>query len=226
MDIVITCRQRVRSQSVGMDRGAGLDMSQKKGSQACRPQLGNNLNPAASESFGLELFHCHRDEGFASSPSAALPWPNAANHRFIHFHIAGKPSMLGMANGRAKSVKYRPSSLVGAKTKKAMESLGGHPVLRCRHVPSGREPYRKWRFCVMKEGACRCRNSAPTRFAPPPTIFQSPPRAAKTFRARKTGRPAQPIQVIEARSIIRKPAEKISVILGVVLARLRPGLHR
>ena len=224
MNIVITCRQRVGSQSVGKNHGAKFDMRQKKESQGVGLSVGNDLNAAATESFWMVLFHGHRDENFASGPSPSLAWVNTANHRFIYFHIAGKPRVFGMPNGTTKSVQYCPSSFVGAKPHKTVERFGRNPVLRCHHVPSRSEPYGKWRFCVMKDRARRCRNSTSARFTPPSTIFQSPPRAAKTFRAGKTGRPAQPIQVIETCSIIRKPAEEIGVILGVVLTRLRPDL--
>jgi hypothetical protein len=183
-------------------------MIQKEGSQSPSFGVGNNLNPAPSESFGLHLFNCHRDESFASSTAAALPRPNAANHRLIHFDIAGQPIMLGVANGRAEAVKHRPSSLVGAETKKAMESLGGHPVLRCRHVPSGREPYRKGRFCVMKEGASCGRHPAPTCLAPPSAITHTPPRVARAFGTSKTVWPTEPIQIVEARRIIRNQPRK------------------
>lgn len=223
MNIIIPCRQWVGRQSVGKHSGARFNMSQEKGSQGVGLSVGNNLNSAASESFWVDLFHGHRNEDLASSPSSALPWVNAANHRFIHFHIAGKPRVFGVPNGTTKSV--HPGGLVGAKSHKTVERFGRNPALRCRHVPRRSEPYGEWCFRVMEDRARRCRNPATARFTPPPTIIHAPPRIARTFRTRKTGRPAQPIQVIEACSIIRKPAEEIGVVLGVVLARLRPGLH-
>jgi len=225
MNIVIPCRQWVGSQSVGKNHGARFDMSQKKGSQGVGLSVENDLNSAAAESFWMGLFHGHRNEDFASGPSPALSWVNTANHRFIYFHIAGKPRVFRMPNGTTKSVQHRPSGFVRAKPHKTVERFGRNPVLRCHHVPSRSEPYGKWRFGVMEDRARRCRNPASARFTPPPTIFQSPPCATKTFRTGKTGRPAQPIQVIETSSIIRKPAEEIGVILGVVFARLRSGLQ-
>lgn len=225
MNIVIPCRQWVGSQSVGKYRRARFNMSQEKGSQGVGFSVGNDLNAAATESFWVGLFHGHSNEDFAHSPAPALPWANAANHRFIHFHIAGKPRVFGVPNGTTKSVQHRPSSLVGAKPHKAVERFGRNPVLRCRHVPGRSEPYGEWRFRVMKDRARRCRNPATARFTPPSSIFHAPPRAARTFRTGKTGRPAQPVQIIEAGSIIRKPAEEIGIVLGVVLTRLRSGLR-
>ncbi len=61
------------------------------------------------------------------------------------------------------------------------KGLGGHTVLRRRHVPSGRKPYRKGCFRVMKEGACRGRHPASTCLAPPSFIAHTPPRVARAF---------------------------------------------
>lgn len=215
----------VGCQSVGMDRGTGLNMSQEKGSQSARFGVGDNLNPAPAESFGLHLFNRHRDESLASSPATTLPGPHAANHGLIHFDIAGQPIMLGVTNGGAEAVKHRPGSLVGAKSKKAMEGLGGHTVLRRRHVPSGREPYRKGCFRVMKDGACRGRHPASTCLAPPSFIAHTPPRVARAFGTRKAVRPTEPIKIVEASGIIREPAEKVCVVLGVILASHWPALQ-
>ena len=216
---------RIGCQSVSMDRGAGLNMSQEKGSQSARFGVGDDLNPAPTESFGLHLFNRHCDESLASSPASALPRPNAANHGLIHFDIAGQPIMLGVTNGGAEAVKHRPGSLVGAESKKAVEGLGGHPVLRRRHVPGGREPYRKGCFRVMKEGACCGRHPAPTYLAPPSVIAHTPPRIARAFWTRKAVRPTEPIKIVEASGIIREPAEKVCVVLGVILAGHWPMLQ-
>lgn len=122
MNVIIPCRQRVVRQSVGKYRGARFNMSQKKGSQGLGLSVGDDLNPAAAESFWVNLFHGHRNEYLASSPSSALPRVNAANHRFIHFHIAGKPRVFGVPNGAEKSVQHRPSGLVGAKPHSSVPS--------------------------------------------------------------------------------------------------------
>ena len=100
-------------------------MSQEKGSQSASFGVGNNLNPTPTEAFGLLLFNSHRDESLASSPATTLSRPNAANHGLIHLDIARQPIMLGVTNGAAEAVKHCSGSLVGAKSKKAMDGLGG-----------------------------------------------------------------------------------------------------
>ena len=124
-------------------------------------------------------------------------------------------------NGTTKSVQHRPSGLAGAKSQKAMERFGRYPVFRCCHVPSCSKRYGEGRFRTMKDCASRCRNPATASFAPPPTIVHAPSGSARTVRTGKPVRPTHPVQGLEASGIVRKPAEKISVVLGVVLSRLR-----
>ncbi len=225
MNIVISRRQRVGSQSIGKYRGARFNMGQEKGSQGVGLSIGNDLNAAATEPFWMKLFHGHRNEHLASRPSSALSWARATNHRFIHFHVTAKPCVFRMSDGATKSVQHRPSGLVGPKPHKAVERFSRNPVLRCRHVPSRSEPYGEWCFRVMENRARRCRNSSTACFTPPPAIFHAPPRVARTFWTGKTGRPAQPVQVIEASSIVRKPSEEFGVVPGVIHTRLRSGLQ-
>lgn len=178
MSIVIPRRQRVGSQSVGENLGAGFYMGQEEGSQRIGLSVGNDLNAAAAESFWLDLLHGHSNENLAGSPSPALSRASAANHRFVHLHITGKSRAFSVPNGTTKSVQHRPSGLVGPEPHKAVERFGRHSVFRCRHMPSGGEPYGEGRFRAMEDCARRCRNPATAHFAPPPTIIHTPSRVA------------------------------------------------
>lgn len=223
MSVVIPRRQRVGSQSVGENLGAGFYMGHEEGSQRISLSVGNDLNAAAAESFWLDLLHGHSNENLAGSPSPALSRASAPNHRFVHLHITGKSRAFSVPNGTTKSMQHRPSGLVGPKPHNAVERLGRHSILRCCHMPGSGKPYGKRRFRAMEDCARRCRNPAAARFAPPPTIIHTPSCVARTFRTGKSVRPTQPVQIIQASRIIRKPAEKIGVVLWVVLPRLRPG---
>jgi hypothetical protein len=223
MNIVIPRCQWVGGQSVGENLGAGLYMSKEKGSQRIGLRVGDDLNATATESFWLDLLHGHSDENLAGSASPAFSGASTANHRFIHLHIAGKSRAFSVPNGTTKSVQHRPSGFVGPKPHKAVERFGRNPVFRCCDVPSSGEPYGEGRFRAMEDCARRRRNPATARFTPPPSITHAPSRAVRTVRTGKSVRPTQPVQIIEASRIIRVPAKKISVVLWVVLSRLRPG---
>lgn len=72
-------------QSVSMDRGAGLNMSQEKGSQSASFGVGDDLDPAPAESCGLRLFNRHRDESLARSRAFQgerhQSWSHPLRHR-------------------------------------------------------------------------------------------------------------------------------------------------
>ncbi len=222
MNVVIPRRQRVGGQSVGENLGTWFYMSQEEGAQRVSLSVGDDLDAAAAETFWLELLYGHSNEHLSGSPSPALSGASTTKHRFIHLHITGKSRAFGMPNGTTKSVKHCPSGLVGAKPHKAVERFGRHSVFRCRHVPSRSKPYGEGCFRPMEDCPGRCRNPAPALFAPPPTIIHAPSCSARTVWAGNAVRPTKPVQVIEASGIIRKPAEEISIVLGVVLSRLRP----
>ena len=225
MHIVVSCRQRIGSQSVGEHLGAGFHIAQEEGAQCVSLSIGDDLNAATTEPFGLNLLDGHSNQHLARSASPSLSSASTTQHRFIDFHIARKSRALGVPNGTAKSVQHRPSRFVGAKPHETVERLGRNPVLRRRHMPGRRKPYSEGRFRAMKDCAGRCRNPPTTIFAPPSAIIHAPSCIASTVRTGKSVRPTQPVQVIKTSGIIRKPAEKISIVLGIVLPRLSLGLR-
>jgi hypothetical protein len=212
MHIVVSCRQRIGSQSVGEHLGAGFHIAQEEGAQCVSFSIGDDLNAATTEPFGLNLLDGHSNQHLARSASPSLSSASTTQHRFIDFHIARKSRALGVPNGATKSVQHRPSRFVGAKPHETVERLGRNPVLRRRHMPGRRKPYSEGRFRAMKDCAGRCRNPPTTIFAPPSAIIHAPSCIASTVRTGKSVRPTQPVQVIKTSGIIRKPAEKISIV--------------
>jgi len=224
VSIVVSCSRRVGRQAVCQNRGAGLNIGEKKGSQSGRLSICNDLNAASAEALGLRLLYCNRHQNLACGAASAFPRPSATNHRFVYFNDPRKFGMLREANGASKAMQHCPRGLVGAKTQKPMERFSRNAILWSRHVPGSSKPNGEGRLRAMKDGARRCRNPATARLAPPSTIFHAPPLCASTFRTRKAIRPPQPVHVIKARCIIWKPREEISIVLGVILADLRLGL--
>jgi hypothetical protein len=220
MDIVSPGSAGIRGQSICVNSGAWFNMRQEKGSQRFGLRVGYDLKAATAKSFGVNPFHGHRNENLAIRSSAPFPVLNTANYSLIHLDIAGQSIMPCVPNSAPKTMEHCPCSLVGAKTEKAVERLGRHPVLWRGHMPSSSKPYGEGRFRVMENCASRGRHPATASFAPPAAIFHAPPRNTRTCRARKTGRPTHPVKVIKAGSIIKEPAEKVSVASWVINASL------
>lgn len=214
--IVSPGRAGIRGQSICVNSGAWFNMCQEKGSQGFGRSNGYDLKATTAKPFGVDPFHGHRNENLAFCPSAPFSMLNASHYSFIHLDIAGQAIMPCVPNSAPKTMEHCPCGLVGAKSKKTVERLGRHPVLWRGHVPSRSKPYGEGRFRMMENCASRGRHPATARFAPPAAIFHAPPRNARTCWARKPGRPTHPVKVIKAGSIIRKPAEKVSIVSWVI----------
>jgi len=172
--VVRTSCSRVRCQSVRENCGAGLNMFQKKGSQSIGLGVGDDLEATTAESLGELLLHGHCNEDLASGPSPPLPRPDASNHGFVHFNVAGKSVVCSVSNGTTEAMKHRPGRLVGTKTQKAMKRFGRHSILRCGHMPSSSEPYSEGRLCVVEDSARCSGNPALACFTPPASITHAP----------------------------------------------------
>ena len=72
MHIVVSCRQRIGSQSVGEHLGAGFHIGQEEGAQCVSLSIGDDLNAATTEPFGLNLLDGHSNQHLARSASPSL----------------------------------------------------------------------------------------------------------------------------------------------------------
>ncbi len=223
--IVSSSSAWIRGQSICVNSGAWFNMRQEKGSQGFGLRVGYDLKATTAKPFGIEPFHGHSNENLAFCSSAPFPVLYASHYSLVHLDITGQAIMSCVPNSAPKTMKHCPCSLVGAKTKKTVERLGRHSVLWRGHVPSRSKPYGEGRFRMMENCASRGRHPATARFAPPAAIFHAPPRPARTCWARKTRRPTHPVKVIKAGSIIRKPAEKVSVVSWVINTSLWTNLR-
>ena len=222
MNVIIPRCGRVGGPSVSENPGARFYVSEEEGAQRISFSIGDNVHATATESFWLKLLYSHSHEDLTGRTSPTLSRASTAQHRFIHFHIPGKSGSFGVTNGTTKSVQHCPSGLVGAKPHEAVKRLCRNPIFRRGHVPCRSEPNGEGRFRAMEDCAGRRRNPATALFAPPSTVAHAPSRTARAVGTGKSVWPAQPIQIIETSGIIRKPAKEFSVVLGVVLPRLRP----
>lgn len=111
---------------------------------------------------------------------------------------------------------------VGAETEDPMQRLGGNAILGRGKMPGGGKPDGKRRSGAVKDRSRRAGYTAGASLAPPPTTFHAPRRGASTIWANKALWPANPIEIVEASSIIWKPRHKFCVVAWVV----NPGAGR
>ena len=83
-------------------------------------------------------------------------------------------------------------------------------------MPRGSKPDGQRRSGVMKDCASRGGYAIAARIAPPLTILHAPTLRAVTRRALKPILPSNPVNVVEAGCIIRKPRHKLGVVARVI----------
>jgi len=216
VDVIIFSGTGIGCQPVGVDGRARFDMLLNKGLERFSFGFGDDLQPATPKAFGGEQFHGDRHQYFASGAAPALAVPDATKDSLIHFDVSGQHVVPGMADCAPEPVQHCPSRRVGAKSKNSMQCFGGNAIFSGGQMPGGRKPYGQRCSGVMKDRTRRGGNATDASLAPPPSAFHAPGRGAATIWANKALWPANPIEIVEACSIIVKPSHKFGVVARVV----------
>ncbi len=106
-------------------------------------------------------------------------------------------------------MQHRPRRLIGADLQGALQAQRRDPVLLGRKHPARRKPHRQRRACAIKDRARRRRGPRTTRGAHQPPISTPPALRMPAPEAHKPRRPAQPLQVVAAVRIRRKPRREL-----------------
>lgn len=221
MDVIVFCSAWIGCQPIGVDGRTRFDVPLNKGLERFSFGVGDNLQTAAPKAFGGEQFHGDGHQYLAFGTASALALARASKNSLIHFNVSGQHIVPGMADCAPKPVQHRPGCLIGAESKNSMQRFGGNPIFSCGQVPSGSEPDSQRRSGVMKNCASRGGDSISARIAPPLTILHAPALRTMTRRALKPILPSNPVKVVEASSVIRKPCQKLGVVARIINPRLR-----
>ena len=221
VDVFVFGGTGIGCQPVGVEGRARLDVLLDKRLERFGFGVGNNLQAAAPEPFGGEQLHGDRHQHLASGTAPALAVPHAPEDSLIHFDVSGQHIVPGMADCASEPVQHRPGRLIGTKPKDPMQRFGGNSVFGRGQMPGGSEPNSQRRSGMMKDCASRGGDSISARIAPPLTILHTPALRAMTRRAIKPILPSNPVKVVEADSIIRKPRQELGVVARVINPRFR-----
>lgn len=219
MEVIVFCGTGIGCQSIRVDGRARFDMLLNKGFERFSFGVWDNLQAATPNPLWGEQFYgdCHQYLTFGAAPALALA--RASKDSLIHFNVSGQHVMASMADCAPKPVQHRPGCLIGAKAKNSMQRFGGNTIFSCGQVPSGSEPNSQRRSGVMKDCASRGGDSIAARIAPPLAILHAPALRAMTRRALKPVPPSNPVKVVEAGGVIRKPRQKLGVVPRVITSR-------
>lgn len=221
VDVIVFCSAGIGCEPIGVDGRAWFDVPLNKGLKGCSFSVRDNLQTAAPKAFGGEQFHGDYHQYIAFGTATTFALSCASKNGLIHFNVSGQHLVPGMADCASKPVQHRPGCLIGTESKNSMQRFGGNPILGCGQVPSCSEPDSQRRSGVMKNCASRGGDSISARIAPPLAILHAPALKTMTRRTLKPILPSNPVKVVEAGSVIRKPRQKFGEVARVINPRLR-----
>jgi len=141
--------------------------------------------------------------------------------RLVDLHPSAQ-TLAGRADHRhAKPVQHCPRRLVGPEPQRPLQPERRDSLLLAGHQPRRREPRRQRRARAVEDRSRRHRGLTATHGALPTTAAQSPAGTTDTACAAESVRPAQPLQVVDARVIVREPRQQLAVGARIVDARCR-----
>ncbi len=112
----------------------------------------------------------------------------------------------------AVAMQHRPRRLVGAQPQHTLEPQRRDPVLLAGQLPRSRKPHRQRRPGPMKDRARSHRRLVAASRTLTPAAGQPPPAPTRARWTAPTARPPQPIQIVKARLIVRKPRQQLRIV--------------
>ena len=187
---------------------------------------GDVLEPDTPESLGILDLDGDRDDrlGLGLAPLTAALHP--ADVPLVNLDVTRQPFAARTDHDHAIAVEHRPRGLVGAEPERSLNPQCRDAVLLTGHLSRGREPQPKRGTGAMKDRACSHRRLAPADSALPAPVAKAPPVPTRAARTAHPVGPAQPLKVVEARELVRKPRQQLRVRAWIVSAghRHRPSL--
>ena len=121
----------------------------------------------------------------------------------------------------AVAVQHRPRRLVGPQPQRPLDAQRRDAVLLAGHLPRCCEPQPQRRASAVEDRPGRDRRLTPADRTLPTTAAQPPTSPTHAPRTTEPVRPAQPLKVVQARSLVREPRQQLRVRARVILACLR-----
>ena len=213
--VLLATGRRVAWPPVGNDDRSGIDVIQEEGPERGGARVVDDLHAAAAKR-PSGLFYGDCDQRLAQRAASWTSRLRAADDRLVNLDDRAQPVATATDHRGAVAMQHRPRGLLGADPEYALQAVSGDPVLLAGHLPRRREPHRQRRARAVEDRPGRRRDTTTAAPTGPPTVRELPRLLARAQRAAEALRPAQPVQVVQARPIIREPAPQIGVRGGVV----------
>lgn len=216
MEVFVFGCAGIRCQPVGVYGRTRFDMLLNKRLERFGFRVGDDLQAATPEAFGRQQLHGNSHQHLAFGAASALAVPHATKNRLVHLDVTGQHVVPGMADRAPEPVQHRPSRLIGTESEDPMQRFGGYAIFSRGQVPGSSKPNGQRRSGAVKDRARRGGYAVAARIAPPFTVLHAPALGPVARWAGKSALTANPVKVVEAGRIIRKPRQKLGVVARVI----------
>ena len=192
------------------DAGLGivLDAAQPNPSEAFGLQ---QLDGQNDQHLGRPVLAAHRGEGLLAIGDGEVG--------LIDLDLALQAVPIGAHHGPAKPMQHGPGGLVAAQPQHALQAQSADALLLVGQVPRRGQPHTQRRAGLVEDGA-----GSDGALVGAAAAHQAQPTGAigglhhGTARADESLRPAQPLQIPQARLLAGEPIQKFVPVAGIVLA--------
>ena len=209
VDVVTAAGRWIARESVGEHNRTGFDVCEQERPQRRRARVVDDLHPTTPKALVSPLdSDLHQDLSKRTATWRARLW--TSEERFVSLDSARQLVSARTDHRAAVAVQHRPGGLGGTDVEHTLQAERGDTLLVARHLPGRGEPHRERGPRPMKDRLC-CRRDAPgTAGARPTTVTKPPADPCTAVRAGEAIGPPQPVQVVEARFVVREPGEHVS----------------
>ena len=179
--------------------------------QRGRRGIGDRRHPGpAQPTAGAGLHRDHGEDLLAPRATPGQAGLQPADVGLVDLDHAGQPLPVGTDQHRAQPVQHRPRRLIRADLQRALQAQRRDPALVAGERPAGGEPHRQRGAGPVEDRPGRGRGPGPAAGALEPAITQPPALVVATGRAAEPGRPAQPLQVVQAVRVGGEPGPELA----------------
>ncbi len=199
-------KAEVTRPSVSDHRGPWLDVISYEGMERIRGSISQRRHPASPDSLRLSNLYRDTSEGLlAFGPTARKLWLLTTDVGLVDLDPPGQPVAAWAYQHRSQAVKHGPCGLVRPDVQHALDVQRRDTVLGRGEQPAHTEPYRQRGPRAIEDRACRHRGAGIALRAPESAVAHAPTTGMAAVRAHKSVAPSQPLQVVEAVGVRRKP---------------------
>ena len=211
MRVAAPVQPKVAFPAVRDDRGAWLDVIGDEGAQRCSRGVGQRREPASAVAAGLlDLHRDARQDLVAPAFAATYSRISTADVGLVDLHGADQALAPWTNEHGPQPVKHGPHGLIGTDIERPLQTQGSDPGLAGGEEPAGGEPQGQGRACAVEDRSGGDGATHTARGALEAPVAKTPAVTPQTSRADETGRPAKPLEVVQAVGIGSKPSLELA----------------